>query len=71
MTTCPFCGWPDADVFQVISRHRTPAGETVWTRCACGSLQARVLEAGGMRITARGRPAGTALPCGSPGNPAS
>ncbi|MGP4003120.1 hypothetical protein [Streptomyces sp. 8N706] len=54
---CPHCSWPDAQPFQVVSRHRTAAGETVWTRCSCGSLQVRLLDAAGVRITSRGRPA--------------
>ncbi|MFF5985620.1 hypothetical protein [Prauserella flavalba] len=53
MSTCPFCGWPDSDVYEIVSRHRTPEGETVWTRCACGSLQVRVTGAG---VVTRGRP---------------
>ncbi|MBB3662958.1 transcriptional regulator NrdR family protein [Prauserella sediminis] len=56
MTTCPFCGWPDSDVVAVLSRHRTPEGETVWTRCACGSLQTRVVGAAGTAVVVRGRP---------------
>lgn len=56
ITLCPYCGRPDAGPFQVLSRHRTSIGETVWTRCACGSLQIRVRDAAGERIAARGRP---------------
>ena len=57
-TACPHCGWPDgADPFQVVSRHSTAAGSTVWTRCGCGSLQVRVVDARGMRIVSRSRPA--------------
>ncbi|GAA1195490.1 hypothetical protein [Prauserella alba] len=56
MTTCPFCGWPDSDVVAVLSRHRTPEGETAWTRCACGSLQSRVIGVAGTQVVARGRP---------------
>ncbi|WDF43468.1 hypothetical protein PBV52_45160 [Streptomyces sp. T12] len=57
-TACPHCGWPDgAEPFQVVSRHSTAAGSTVWTRCGCGSLQVRVLDARGMRIVSRSRPA--------------
>ncbi|TLS46544.1 hypothetical protein FE633_09560 [Streptomyces montanus] len=56
--TCPHCGWPDhAEPFQVVSRHTTAAGSTVWTRCGCGSLQVRVVDATGMRIVSRSRPA--------------
>jgi hypothetical protein len=56
ITACPYCGHPDAEPFQVLSRHRTTAGLTVWTRCRCGSLQIRVRDAAGERIDARGRP---------------
>ncbi|MEV0174123.1 hypothetical protein AB0I00_23755 [Streptomyces sp. NPDC050803] len=56
-TLCPHCGWPDgAEPFQVVSRHGTAAGSTVWTRCVCGSLQVRVIEAGGTRIVSRSCP---------------
>lgn len=54
---CPHCGWPDgAEPFQVVSCHTTAAGSTAWTRCGCGSLQARVTDAGGTRIVSRSRP---------------
>jgi hypothetical protein len=56
MTHCPHCGWPDAEPFQIVSRHRTPEGQTVWTRCGCGSLQMRQIDEAGTRIVARGRP---------------
>ncbi|WP_155056014.1 hypothetical protein [Streptomyces blattellae] len=57
-TLCPHCGWPDrAEPFQVVSRHTTAAGSTVWTRCGCGSLQVRVVDAGGLRVVSRSRPA--------------
>ncbi|MGP4007483.1 hypothetical protein [Streptomyces sp. 4N124] len=57
-TVCPHCGWPDgAEPFQVVSRHVTAAGGTVWTRCGCGSLQVRVVDDHGMRIVSRSRPA--------------
>ncbi|WP_413757068.1 hypothetical protein [Streptomyces sp. MMBL 11-3] len=53
---CPYCGWPDrAEPFQVVSRHGTAGGQTVWTRCACGSLQARVVDARGVRVLSRSR----------------
>jgi hypothetical protein len=63
---CPHCGWPDhAEPFQVVSRHATGGGQTVWTRCGCGSLQVRVVDAHGTRIVSRSRPAGTTPhPCG-------
>lgn len=63
MSTCPYCGWPDDDTYAVVSRHRTPDGETVWTRCACGSLQVRVVGAGGVVISARGRPSREVARC--------
>ena len=55
-TLCPYCGRPDAEPFQVLSRHRTSAGQTVWARCQCGSLQTRERDAAGERIAARSRP---------------
>ncbi|MCD9879468.1 hypothetical protein [Streptomyces guryensis] len=56
-THCPHCGWPDgAEPFQVVSRHSTAAGGTVWTRCGCGSLQVRVVDDRGMRIVSRSAP---------------
>ncbi|MET8633544.1 hypothetical protein ABZX69_10360 [Streptomyces sp. NPDC004074] len=55
---CPHCGWPDqAAPFQVLSRHDTADGRTTWTRCACGSLQVRLLDARGARVVSRSRPA--------------
>jgi hypothetical protein len=55
---CPHCGRPDrAEPFQVVSRHGTAAGGTVWTRCGCGSLQIRTIDERGMRIVSRSRPA--------------
>lgn len=54
ITRCPHCGRPDAELFQVLSRHGTAAGQTVWTRCACGSLQWRVRDAAGERVVTRG-----------------
>jgi hypothetical protein len=60
-TACPHCGRPDtAEPFQVVSRHDTAAGRTVWTRCGCGSLQVRLVEASGVRIVSRSRPPVTA-----------
>ncbi|MFJ3224993.1 hypothetical protein ACIPJS_16800 [Streptomyces sp. NPDC086783] len=57
---CPHCGWPDdAEPFQVLSRHATANGRTVWARCGCGSLQMRTVDAFGTRVVSRGRPAAT------------
>ncbi|MED7828364.1 hypothetical protein [Streptomyces chiangmaiensis] len=54
---CPHCGWPDhAEPFQVLSRHNTAAGHAMWTRCACGSLQMRLVDARGVRVVSRSRP---------------
>lgn len=55
-SVCPHCGWPDAQPFQVLSRHRTGSGLTVWSRCACGSTQVREVGVSGTRILTRGRP---------------
>jgi hypothetical protein len=55
MSVCPYCGWPDADPFEVLSSHCTRFGKTWWTRCRCGSLQMRISDVGGTRIAARGR----------------
>ncbi|MBV2365666.1 hypothetical protein ACFPZ0_14875 [Streptomonospora nanhaiensis] len=51
---CPDCGWPEADVYQVVSRHPTSTGMLLYTRCACGRLQVRAL-----RVPGVGRPCGT------------
>lgn len=56
MSSCPHCGWPDAQPFQVLSRHRTSRGLTVWARCSCGSLQMREVDERGVRVSTRGRP---------------
>jgi hypothetical protein len=53
---CPFCGWPEDETYTEASRHRTSQGQTVWTRCVCGSLQMRTVDATGSRIVARSRP---------------
>jgi hypothetical protein len=39
VATCPRCGWPTAEPFQVVSRHVTSEGTITWSRCACGRLQ--------------------------------
>ena len=57
-TACPHCGRPDgAEPFQVVSRHATAAGCTLWTRCACGSLQVRMVDGCGTRVVSRSSPA--------------
>ncbi|MFC4565353.1 hypothetical protein ACFO4E_26150 [Nocardiopsis mangrovi] len=42
-TTCPGCGWPDSEVFEVVSRHMVSTGMMVYTRCPCGRLRARTV----------------------------
>ncbi|MER5177449.1 hypothetical protein ABT009_03570 [Streptomyces sp. NPDC002896] len=72
---CPHCGWPDAQPYEVLSRHATAQGQTVWTRCACGSLQVRVVrhsdraEDTDVRIVSRGRPAMDRPVCAPPQEP--
>lgn len=53
---CPHCGWPDTQPFQVLSRHPTPEGLTVWIRCACGSIQVWTVDLTGANLLTRGRP---------------
>ncbi|MCH6160657.1 hypothetical protein [Streptomyces marispadix] len=59
MSDCPHCGWPDSRPVQDLSQHPTEEGVLSWTRCVCGSVQARLLTAGTVRIVARGQPAPT------------
>ncbi|WP_069816723.1 hypothetical protein [Streptomyces sp. TP-A0874] len=68
-SSCPYCGWPDADPPRELSRHRTSTGETVWTRCGCGSLQMRLLDETGAEIAARSRPPADCRPDGSEPRP--
>ena len=57
---CTCCGAADPEDFQVLSRHRTAVGTTVWLRCSCTALQVRVVTGAGVQIVARGRrPDGT------------
>ncbi|MBE1463536.1 hypothetical protein [Kibdelosporangium phytohabitans] len=58
-TRCPHCGWPDSEPCSVLSRHVTPEGQTVRTRCACGSLQVRLITSAGAHVVSRSRPART------------
>lgn len=39
---CPRCGWPQDQVYEVLSRHVTSEGVVSYTRCACGEIQVRV-----------------------------
>ncbi|MBT2508604.1 hypothetical protein J7I98_22490 [Streptomyces sp. ISL-98] len=52
---CTYCGADGHEDFQVLSRHRTSVGTTVWLRCSCGALQVRVVTGAGAQIVARGR----------------
>ena len=56
MSDCPYCGRPDDRPVQDVSQHSTGEGVLAWTRCGCGSLQARMLSSGTVRVVARGRP---------------
>jgi hypothetical protein len=56
MSQCPYCGWPDGTPVRDLSRHPTEEGVLSWTRCACGSVQARLFTGGTVRIVARGQP---------------
>jgi hypothetical protein len=38
------CGRTDANGRSVVSWHRTSDGVLVWVRCACGALEARLLD---------------------------
>ncbi|WP_157036251.1 hypothetical protein [Streptomonospora alba] len=44
---CPDCGWPESEIYQVVSRHLTSTGMVLYTRCACGRLQVRALNVPG------------------------
>lgn len=57
-TSCPHCGWPDAEPYQVISRRLTrDSTQLSWARCACGSLQMRQQPPSGIQaVLTRGRP---------------
>ncbi|MEW2353888.1 hypothetical protein [Spirillospora sp. NPDC029432] len=39
---CPRCGWPQSEIYQVLSRHLTSTGVVTYTRCACGAVQMRL-----------------------------
>jgi len=56
---CTYCGADGHTDFEVVSRHRTSVGTTVWVRCRCGALQVRVVNRTGAQIVARGRRSGT------------
>ncbi|MPZ61378.1 MAG: hypothetical protein GEU93_08785, partial [Propionibacteriales bacterium] len=61
VSRCPFCGWPDDRPFRELSRHRTDGGETVWTRCACGSLRVLLVTTAAGCVAARSRPVADVL----------
>ncbi|WP_433337319.1 hypothetical protein [Spirillospora sp. CA-294931] len=42
MDDCPGCGWPQGEVYEVLSRHLISEGVVTYTRCACGVVQVRV-----------------------------
>ncbi|GLZ05150.1 hypothetical protein Acsp03_26160 [Actinomadura sp. NBRC 104412] len=55
MNECPRCGWPQSDVYEVISRHLTSEGVVTYTRCACGAVQIRVQAFETGRVVTTGR----------------
>ncbi|GAA4071346.1 hypothetical protein GCM10022214_28900 [Actinomadura miaoliensis] len=57
---CPRCGWPESEIYQVLSRHLTSEGVVAYTRCACGEVQVRVQPyAAGRVVTASCGPSRT------------
>jgi hypothetical protein len=50
---CPCCGWPDADPYEIVSRHETSEGTVVYTRCVCGRLQVRHGDAAAPVLSSR------------------
>lgn len=56
MEECPRCGWPESQVYEVLSRHLTSEGVVSYTRCACGGVQVRVqrFESGAVVAARRG-----------------
>ncbi|MWK38831.1 hypothetical protein GEV43_35600 [Actinomadura sp. J1-007] len=54
MEDCPGCGWPQAEVYEVLSRHLTSEGVVTYTRCACGEMQVRVQPYGPAAVVAAG-----------------
>ncbi|TDC52675.1 hypothetical protein E1281_18855 [Actinomadura sp. KC345] len=55
MEECPCCGWPESQVYEVLSRHLTSEGVVTYTRCACGEPQVRVQPFGPGEVVAAGR----------------
>ncbi len=54
---CRYCGWPEQETYEVVSRHRTSEGTVVYSRCACGALQVRVHRRNAAEVVAaRGVP---------------
>lgn len=52
--TCPGCGWPVAEGYDIVSRHRTSEGLVVWARCVCGALQMWRYRTGAAELVAHG-----------------
>jgi hypothetical protein len=42
VSDCPTCGWPESDVYEVLSRHFTSEGVVTYSRCVCGEIQVRL-----------------------------
>jgi hypothetical protein len=49
-TTCPVCGWPLDEPYEVISRHATSEGIVTYSRCACGEMRVALRSYGGAEI---------------------
>jgi hypothetical protein len=39
---CPDCGWPDSELYEVVSTHATSQGWVRYLRCPCGRLAVQV-----------------------------
>lgn len=54
---CPECGWPEAETYEIVSRHWTTEGVIAYSRCPCGRLQVR--RAGRIQLAGGGSPIGS------------
>lgn len=41
-SACPRCGWPESEIYELLSRHLTSDGVVTYSRCACGEPQVRL-----------------------------
>ncbi len=51
LLSCPRCAWPEAEPYEIVSRHVTSEGVISYSRCICGRLQVR--RSGSVVIRAR------------------